>query len=726
MTLLPSETVLESETVLDVGDDGLATGATVPRPGYPRPDLDRSARWQNLNGAWRFDADGYSGEITVPFAWESEASGVHRTWLERGTYRRRIVAPAEWADARIVLSFGAVHHHAVVSVDGAVIGEHVGGYDSFEFDVTGHLLPGVESELTVEVTAPADKRAIPHGKQRSIPRDDYDGVSFTPTSGIWQTVWLEARGRTYARAVELRGDSLTGIDARVQLAGDAPAGASVSLVIAGSGERVDLVADASGRATGRIELASPRTWSPEDPHLYRVEVAVGGGDADRPVTMDVTATTGLRRIEVRGEQLFLNGARLSLRGVLDQGYWPDTGLTAPTDEALLRELDLARDLGYNLVRKHLKFEEPAWLHEADRTGMLVWAEPACPSRFSDDAARAFEAQLPAMVERDGNHPGIVIWGLYNEEWGLDWDIPGSPARAEAASRAYDLLFELDATRPIVENSGWSHVKSDLVDWHYYEPDVGAWGAAVARLASGEQETFPVRLGPDFVVDKSLYASAEFPRTGVPIINSEYGEGFTSVERAWHLRWETQELRRHDRFAGYVYTEFADVEHEAAGLLTADRRAKDWGGCIPAEVNAETVLVLDLVPLRAGADLEPPAEPFSLDVHVSHHGAEAVAGRVRATWVAAGTALQAGGAPGLHGAGADASSALVRAEPFELSEAVTVSVPPAPGPARLVLWLEDEAGRVRARAFLDAAEVEPPNRRGARAGEFEGASRPGVA
>lgn len=713
MTLLPSETVLET------GDD-VALDLRIPRPGYPRPDLDRSARWLNLNGTWRFDATGFSGEITVPFAWESEASGVHRTWLERGTYRRRIAVPADWADARLVLSFGAVHHQAIVAIDGVVVGEHVGGYESFEFDVTDHLLPGIESELTVEVTAPADKRAIPHGKQRSIPRDDYDGVSFTPTSGIWQTVWLEARGRTYARAVELRGESLTGIDARIALAGDAPAGTSVSLVVVGSGERVDLVADASGSASGRIELAAPRVWSPDDPHLYRVEIEVGDGDvADR-----VTATTGLRRIEVRGEQLFLNGSRLYLRGVLDQGYWPDTGLTAPTDEALLREIGLARELGYNLVRKHLKFEEPAWLHEADRTGMLVWAEPACPSRFSDAAARAFEAQLPAMVERDGNHPSIVIWGLYNEEWGLDWDIPGSTARAEAASRAYDVLRRLDASRPIVENSGWAHVKSDLVDWHYYEPDVGAWGRAVARLASGAQESFPVRLGPDFVVDKSLYASADFPRDGVPIVNSEYGEGFTSLERAWHLRWETQELRRHDRFAGYVYTEFADVEHEAAGLLTADRRAKDWGGCVPADVNADTVLVLDLVPLRAGADLEPPAEPFTLDVHVSHHGAEAVEGRVHVAWVAAGAPVASRTDAGRTAA--DASSAVVRAEPFEVSAAVAVTVPAISGPARLVLWLEDHAGRVRARTFLDAAEVEPPNRRGARLGEFEGAPRPGSA
>jgi len=686
----------------------------VPRPEYPRPDRDRSERWLTLNGVWDFEADGVQTSILVPFAWESEASGIHRTWLERGVYRRQIITPAEWSGRRIVLSFGAVHHRAVVRIDGSVVGEHVGGYESFEFDVTDFLVPDVTATIEVEVEAPADKRAIAHGKQRSIPRDDYDGVSFTPTSGIWQSVWLEARGRTYARSVALRGDSLSGIDVTVSLQGDAVGGAVVHARVADAA--IEMTSDATGRASGRIELSEPRLWSPQDPHLYRVEIVVGDVESgDR-----VVATTGLRRIETRGEELLLNGSRLYVRGVLDQGYWPDTGLTAPDAEALRRDIALARELGYNLVRKHLKFEDPIWLHEADATGMLVWAEPACPSRFSVAAAAAFEAQLPAMVERDGNHPSIVIWGLYNEEWGLDWDIPGSPARADAAARAYDLLRALDDSRPIVENSGWSHVKSDLVDWHYYEPDLARWKQAVADLASGERETFPVRLGPDFTVDKSFYGSASFPRTGVPILNSEYGEGFTSLERAWHLRWETQELRRHDRFAGYVYTEFSDVEHECAGLLTEDRRTKDWGGLVPADVNADTVLVLDLVPARAGADLTTPVIGLALGVQVSHHGRSSVQVEVHGAWVAAGVPMDVVPSTGI----VTARPAVV--QPFQLSDVVTLDVPGRDDAGRFLIWATDASGAVIARAFLDAAEVESPNRRGARAGEFVGAEVPGEA
>jgi hypothetical protein len=247
--------------------------------------------------------------------------------------------------------------------------------------------------------------------------------------------------------------------------------------------------------------------------------------------------------------------------------------------------------------------------------------------------------------------------------------------------------------------------------------LGTWRDAVARLAEGEQETFPVRLAPTFTVDKSLYGSPTFPRSGQPLINSEYGEGFTSLERAWHLRWETQELRRHDRFAGYVYTEFADVEHEAAGLLAHDRRRKDWGGCMPSYVNADTTLVINLVPRVAGADIASPVEAFRLGVHVSHHGRGVVDGRVRAGWVAAGSRVD--------GPFAEAAlSEVVSVQPFVLSGVVELDVPPVAGPARLLLEFVDVSGHAIARSFIDAAPVESANRRGARDGEYGGWRQPG--
>lgn len=677
---------------------------TVPRPEYPRPDRDRSDRWLCLNGTWELDHVDASGTtrttpVTVPFAWETAASGVGITWLERATYRRAVEVPADWTAARVFLCFGAVHHHARVAVDGVVVGEHTGGYAPFELDVTDVFAPGARAVLTVEVEAPQDKRAIPHGKQRSIPRDDYDGVSFTPTSGIWQTVWLEARGRTYLADLQVRGDDLETFVVEGRLAGDAPAGARVHVTVAegGAGESAVLTADADGRVSGRLPLVGPRAWSPADPHLYVLLAEVGDG-LDR-----VRVTGGLRRVEVRGEELYLNGERFYVRGVLDQGYWPSSGLTAPDDAALVADLEHAARLGYTLVRKHIKLEDPRWLHHADRLGMLVWAEPPGPSRFSAEAALAFESLVAEMVRRDANHPSIVIWGLYNEEWGLDWNLPGSPERQEAAARVHRLVRELDPTRPAVDNSGWAHVRTDLVDWHYYDEDPAAWASNVAALASGQREDFPVKLGPDYTVHKGLYALADHPRTGLPVLNSEYGAGFTSLERAWHLRWQTQELRRHDRFAGYVYTELTDVEHEMAGVLDADRRPKDLGGLDPADANAETVLVVDLVPRHAGADIAVPEAPRPLSVRVSHHGPAAVTGRVLAAWASPGSRAGDSLAPVVM-------SRVVVTQPFRLSDPVVVTVPPPGGAAaRLHLWLVDENEDVRARTFVDAAPIEPPNR-----------------
>jgi hypothetical protein len=668
--------------------------STHPKPEYPRPDLDRSERWLSLNGAWDFETEDGQTTITVPFAWETDASGVARPWLEAARYRREIAVPADWDDARVVVSFGAVHHRATVSIDGVPVGIHEGGYSSFEFDITAVLAAGESGILTVDVEAPADKRSIPHGKQRSFPRDDYDGVSFMPSSGIWQSVWLEARGRTYAASVALHGDTLDGFDVEVRIDGDAPAGAQITVqVLDDSLERLELVSDATGRARGFLRIAEPRLWSPVDPHLYSVGVNVAGQDT-------VTVTGGLRHFEARGEEFYLNGERFYMRGVLDQGYWPTTGITAPDDAALVADIQLARDSGFNLIRKHIKFEEPRWLHWADRMGMLVWAEPASTSRFSPEGAANFEAQIDDMVIRDGNHPSIIIWGLYNEEWGLDWDIPGDPARAAAAVSAYDRLLRLDSSRPIVENSGWAHVKTDLVDWHYYDEHPASWAKNVAEIATGERESFPVPLGPGFVVDKSIYGSFDVPRRGIPLINSEYGGGFTSIERAWHARWQTQELRRHDRFAGYVYTELIDVEHESAGLFTAERRRKDLGGMNPADHNAETVIIVDLVPRQAGTDIEIPVSTIELGVRLSHHGRDALTGRVLAKWILAGQAVGFVTDP-------DAASAQLSVQPFVVGAATTIAVPPSTSSRhrRLALWFEDVSGAARARTFVDAGPLE---------------------
>ncbi|MEV4469865.1 sugar-binding domain-containing protein [Nonomuraea sp. NPDC049504] len=666
-----------------------------PRAEYPRPHFDRSHSWSSLNGEWEFRADtepDWTATITVPFAWETPASGIEAHWLPLAWYRRRFTVPSEWSGQRVVLHFGAVQHEATVWVNGTEVVSHRGGYTPFEADITGALNSDGEQEVVVRVSAPLDKREIAHGKQRSVPRDDFDGVCFTPSSGIWQSVWLEARPATYLAGLRLRPtEGLDGI-AVVATVGGPAEGALLRLTLRGTDTSVE-VPVSGGRAEAVLPVAEPRLWSPEDPHLYHVDATLTAG-ADTG-TDTVAAYTGLRRIEVIGEDLYLNGRRLFVRGVLDQGYWPRTGITPPDDDALLRDLELAAEAGYNLVRKHLKLEDPRFVHHADRLGILVWAEPAATGTFTEASVAAFEEQIAPMVERDGNSPAIVIWGLYNEEWGLDWDIPGDPAKQEAVARAYDLIKALDPSRPAVDNSGWTHVKTDLLDWHYYDESAASWGRTVAALLDGEQDDFPVKLGPDYVVRKKLAGVPDQPLRGLPNLNSEYGTGFTSVERGWQLRWQTQELRRHDRVAGYVYTELYDIEHEMAGLLDHERRAKDLGGVRPSDVNATTTLVLDVVPVAPGRDLLSESGRVSVPVRVSHHGAEPVNGHLHTAWT------PVLGAPPAGPAAFGAEGPWIEAKPFLLSgpAEVTAELPDGWTSGRLHLALVSD-GVVVARSAVD--------------------------
>jgi beta-galactosidase/beta-glucuronidase len=563
-----------------------------------------------------------------------------------------------------------------VWINGTEVGEHEGGYTPFELDITEALAGSTTAAVLVRVSAPIDKRYIVHGKQRSIPRDDYDNCSFTPSSGIWQPVWLESRPATFVSSVSLvPTDDLTGIEARIEIEGTQANGVQLRLTVDGE---APVETSASGPAvTITLPIRSPRVWSPQDPHLYYVTVEATSADG----TDTVTAYTGLRSIRVDENTLVLNGERLYVRGVLDQGYWPRSGITAPTDDAFITDIELAREAGFTVIRKHLKLEDPRFLYHADRLGMLVWAEPASTGRYSTEAADRFERQIEPMVRRDGNHPSIVIWGLYNEEWGLDWDVVGDPEKQAAVRRAFDLLKSLDPVRPAVDNSGWSHVSTDIVDWHIYDDTPAGWAAKVRGLIADREESFPVGIGPGIVVDKPLVAVDPRASDGKPNLNSEFGGGFTSVERGWNLRWQTLELRRYDRLSGYVWTELYDIEHEMAGLYDAERALKDTGGSVPADTNADTVLIPDVVALAPGKDVVTAADgSVAFDVRISHHGAAAVDGNLVSTWGAPLGSLDLASVRASEAASAGHGSA----DPYRLGEPVRIAaqLPAGSSAARL--------------------------------------------
>jgi len=685
-----------------------------PSLDYPRPDFNRAHRWRSLDGTWDFAADpddqgreagwhypgraAWTERIQVPYTWETARSGVGRSWLPVGWYRRRIARPIEWADERVILHVGAAHYHCQVWLNGRAVGEHEGGYLPFSFDITEALEDG-QGELILRIEAPVDKQAIPHGKQRSRPADDYDSCAFTASSGVWQPVWLEGRPATYVASAELRPSSdLDAIHARVTLAGPNLVGATLSLQIAGHDARIIRVGD-TPVVTATLPVRDPLPWTPRAPHLYDVTVRLQSADGEDRVG----TYTGLRRIETRGNRLHLNGERLYVRGVLDQGYWSESGYAAPNAAALRRDVELTLAAGYNLARKHIKLEDPRWLYWADRLGLLVWAEPPCVGRYSPEASARFEAQLPAMVARDGNHPCIVLWGIYNEEWGLDFRLSQDVEKQEAVERAYDLLAAADPSRPIIDNSGWWHVKTDVLDWHYYDNDVRRWAEVTTALvadATTRWQSFQFDIAPFAEMQLSV---AGRDHAGLPLLNGEYGGGRTARERGWHLRWQTQELRRHDAVGGYIYTELCDVEHELCGIYTAERQPKDLD-CDPDTINAETVIIFDLVPDGPGQDLIAPDGRVDVAVRLSHQGPRSIQGAL--TWAWDGEERLAG-------------SAAVAVRPYELTAPLPIrcSLPAGRFRGRLRVRLVDAEDRCVAFGFLDVATADAdegarrPDRRG---------------
>jgi hypothetical protein len=393
----------------------------------------------------------------------------------------------------------------------------------------------------------------------------------------------------------------------------------------------------------------------------------------------------LRRLSWTDGGMHLNGEPLYLRGVLDQGYWPDSGITPPSDEALRHDVDLAARAGFNLVRKHVKLEDPRWLFWCDRIGMLVWAEPPGPGRFSDTSTQAFEHLTAGMVKRDFNHPSIVIWGAYNEEWGLDWDVDGDVGKQDVVAAAYDLIRALDETRPIVDNSGWSHVKTDLLDWHYYDQTTDGFAKAIRSLLRDRQESLPIFLSEHELRHKPLVARKDAD-TGQPFMNSEYGGGWNSLARGWHMRWQTQEIRRYKANIGYVYTELYDIENETVGVYTFHRASKDLGGTEPSRVHADTVLIPLVTPLMPGIDVISD-QPIAFDLQVAHHSPSEVSGPLTVFWE-------------------HARNKPLRLDckvaPYAVTDPIAVTVPAAgrEGLSRLRLQLSDDERGVIAETFVD--------------------------
>lgn len=575
-------------------------------PEYPRPQMVRR-RWQHLNGLWDYairpkdappPAD-FDGQILVPFPVESALSGVmkrvgpaNRLW-----YHRTFTLPKAWAGQRVLLHFGAVDWEATVWLNGRELGTHRGGYDGFSFDVTDALRPAGPQEIVVAVWDPSDAGTQPRGKQVRAPH----GIWYTPTTGIWQTPWLEPVQPAHIESLKITPDfdqsAVTLEVAVVPLAGTATIKAEVldGNRVVQSGEIS--VQDANGRLRPRLTLAvpDPKPWSPDSPHLYGLRFALS---AEGRLTDEVSSYFGLRKISLGRDdagrlRLCLNNQPLFQFGPLDQGFWPDGLYTAPTDAALRYDVQITRRLGFNLARKHVKIEPDRWYYWCDKLGLLVWQDMPSGDRSigardaditrSAESGRQFETELKALIEGRGNHPSIVMWVPFNEGWG-QWD----------TCRIADLVKQWDPTRLVNPASGWADRGCGHVhDIHAYP------GPAAPPLEASRAAVL-----------------GEFGGLGLPVRGHTWQEeknwGYRSYNSAAELAEAYEVLIQRLRpligggLAAAVYTQTSDVEIEVNGLLTYDREIIKIGARRLAAINRRVFLpppvVRPLVPTSQGQGL----------------------------------------------------------------------------------------------------------------------------
>jgi len=643
---------------------------TGPRPEHPRPDFRRAA-WVNLNGPWAFEFDpedvgereewfrpgqhDFSREIVVPYPWEAPRSGIGDTQYQGAAwYRRTFPVPDEWAGSRVVLKFGAVDWHAKVWVNGAFVGEHEGGYGPFEFDVTDHLgeLRGTQGNLRGLRGGPEREGGRGEGKQATVVVRVFDNTSpeqptgkqtgwYTRTSGIWQTVYLEARPATYIAQVHVT-PSLAAGQAEFRVTVDAAGGAGLgparpvreaTLVIETDPEaadtatlprteqRLDLPAGRSEH-TVTVRIPHPQPWTPETPNLYFVRLTLNPTPHStiRTPQSDVVHTYfGLRDVGVgrfAGQEfqyITLNGRPIYLLGALDQAFHPEGIYTYPSDEIARQDLERAKEFGLNFLRIHIKVDDPRFLYWADRLGVLLMCDMPNFSHYTEAARARWEQTLRAAVARDFNHPSILAWCLFNETWGLG----GGDYRRQADRHAWvkemvELTKELDPTRLVEDNSAclYDHVVTDINSWHFYLND---YGAAREHIAHVVAQTYP---GSPF-----NYADG-WPQGDAPLINSEYGgisAGHGDQDISWCFKYLTNELRKHAQIGGYIYTELMDIEWEHNGFMNYDRTVKEFGyeevspGFGLRDLNALDFLVIDSPPCPVVA----PGSEWTVRLAMSH-------------------------------------------------------------------------------------------------------------
>jgi beta-galactosidase/beta-glucuronidase len=569
----------------------------IPRPEYPRPQFKRD-NWKNLNGNWNFDFDDQNigeknswfkketlpQEIKVPFTYESKKSGINdRSPHQYIWYQRQFKISKNKKEKNVILHFSASDYITKVWINGNYIGKHKGGYTSFAFDITNDIVYGSQNNLVVKVEDKMSKTQ-PRGKQ-SWKENNFE-CWYTRTTGIWQTVWLEfVNQEIYLQDIKITPD-IDKKEVKINYYFSKPLiekKYKIKTEILYNKQLINKfsyeIKNQQYKRIVKIENGNTKMklWRPENPNLYDIKFKII--NEKNEIVDEVKSYFGMRKISIEDDKILLNNKPFYQKLILDQGYWPDSITTPPSDQAIKKDLKLAKEMGFNGVRKHQKIEDDRFYYWADQFGILVWAEIGSTYEFNQTAAKNLKNEWTDIILQLYNHPSIITWVPFNESWGID-EVKCSKSQQNFTERIYNLTKTIDPTRPVITNDGWEHTTSDIITLHDYEdkPQNIKERYQDKKAIIKNQTSF----------NKQKYAFADgYSYQGQPILMSEFGGMALKEGRGWGYGQEletAEELQKRleemisiieniEFFKGYCYTQLTDVEQEKNGLLTEERELK---------------------------------------------------------------------------------------------------------------------------------------------------------